>query len=85
MVRSRQTSVNPCPLLVPARRMLSAWRSRRRALTAPHYADDSFDAAFLVAVLGEIPGQDAALREIARVLRPGGRLMVESCSGTPIG
>ena len=36
------------------------------------YEDDSFDAAILITVLGEIPDQDAALREIARVLRPGG-------------
>ena len=36
------------------------------------YGDDTFDAAFLVAVLGEIPDQDAAVRELARVLRPGG-------------
>ncbi len=49
------------------------------------YDDDSFDAAFLVAVLGEIPDQDAALRELARVLRSGGRLVVgESlASGDP--
>jgi|SRR5207245_3793251 len=49
------------------------------------YASDSFDAAFLVAVLGEIPDQDAALREFERVLHPGGRLIVgESlASGDP--
>jgi ubiquinone/menaquinone biosynthesis C-methylase UbiE len=40
------------------------------------YADATFDAAVLVTVLGEIPDQDAALREIARVLRTGGRLIV---------
>ena len=36
------------------------------------YGDDSFDAAYLVTVLGEIPDQDAALRELRRVVKPGG-------------
>jgi len=54
------------------------------ARTLP-YSDDRFDAAFLVAVLGEIPDQGAALRELARVLRSGWRLVVgESlASGDP--
>jgi SAM-dependent methyltransferase len=47
------------------------------------YPDASFDAAFLVTVLGEIPDQDAALRELARVLRPGGRLVVGELFGDP--
>jgi ubiquinone/menaquinone biosynthesis C-methylase UbiE len=37
------------------------------------YSDGEFDAVFMVTVLGEVPDQDAALREVARVLRPGGR------------
>lgn len=36
----------------------------------------SLDHAYLTAVLGEIPDRPAALREIRRVLRPGGRLSV---------
>ena len=45
--------------------------------------DDSFDAAILIAVLGEIPDQDAALHELARVLKPGGRLVVGELFGDP--
>jgi hypothetical protein len=33
--------------------------------------------------LGEIPGQDLALRELARVIRPGGRLVVGELFGDP--
>jgi ubiquinone/menaquinone biosynthesis C-methylase UbiE len=51
--------------------------------TALPYEDGSLDAAFLVTVLGEIPDQDAALRELARVLKPGGRLVVGELLGDP--
>ena len=40
------------------------------------YPDGSFDGAYLVGVLGEIPGEDQALRELRRVLKPNGRLAV---------
>jgi ubiquinone/menaquinone biosynthesis C-methylase UbiE len=40
------------------------------------YPDDTFDAAFMVTVLGEIPDQEAALGELQRVLKPRGRLVV---------
>jgi SAM-dependent methyltransferase len=51
--------------------------------TAMPYEDDGFDAAYLVTVLGEIPDQDVALRELARVLKPGGRLVVGELMGDP--
>ena len=47
------------------------------------YPDAVFDAAHLTAVLGEIPDQDAALRELARVLKAGGRLVVGELFGDP--
>jgi SAM-dependent methyltransferase len=47
------------------------------------YPDDSFDKAFLVTVLGEIPDQTTALSELRRVLKPGGRLVVGELFGDP--
>jgi ubiquinone/menaquinone biosynthesis C-methylase UbiE len=51
--------------------------------TALPYEADSVDAVVLTAVLGEIGDQGAALREIERVLRPGGRLVVGELFGDP--
>lgn len=51
--------------------------------TGMPYEDGTYDAALLVTVLGEIPDQDAALRELARVLKPGGRLVVGELLGDP--
>ena len=47
------------------------------------YEDATFDGAYLVTVLGEIPDQDAALRELARVVKPGGRVVVGELMGDP--
>lgn len=47
------------------------------------YDDHTFDAAYLVAVLGEIPDQERALSELLRVLKPDGRLIVGELFGDP--
>jgi ubiquinone/menaquinone biosynthesis C-methylase UbiE len=47
------------------------------------YEDATFDAAYLVTVLGEVPDQDAALRELRRVLKPDGRVVVGELFGDP--
>jgi protein-L-isoaspartate O-methyltransferase len=51
--------------------------------TSMPYEDGIFDAAYLTTVLGEIPDQDGALRELSRVLKPGGRLVVGELLGDP--
>jgi ubiquinone/menaquinone biosynthesis C-methylase UbiE len=51
--------------------------------TALPYEDASVDAVALTAVLGEIPDGAAALREIRRVLKPSGRLVVGELFGDP--
>ncbi|MDX6660205.1 MAG: hypothetical protein QOJ55_1027 [Solirubrobacteraceae bacterium] len=47
------------------------------------YDDATFDAAYLVTVLGEIPDQAAALAELRRVLKPTGRLVIGELFGDP--
>jgi ubiquinone/menaquinone biosynthesis C-methylase UbiE len=51
--------------------------------TALPYEDASMDAVVLTAVLGEIPDPVAALRQIHRVLKPTGRLVVGELFGDP--
>jgi SAM-dependent methyltransferase len=40
------------------------------------YRDSTFDAAYLVSVLGEVPDAALALRELRRVLKAAGRLVI---------
>jgi ubiquinone/menaquinone biosynthesis C-methylase UbiE len=39
------------------------------------FPDNSFDVAFLAAVIGEVPDQPSCIRSLNRVLKPGGRLV----------
>jgi ubiquinone/menaquinone biosynthesis C-methylase UbiE len=47
------------------------------------YPDATFDAVVLVTTLGEIPDQDSAWREMARVLKPAGRVVNGELFGDP--
>jgi len=51
--------------------------------TSLPYEEASMDAVVLTAVLGEIPDPVAALRQIQRVLKPNGRLVVGELFGDP--
>jgi ubiquinone/menaquinone biosynthesis C-methylase UbiE len=47
------------------------------------YPDGTFDAVVLVTALGEIPDQDAAWSEMARVIKPAGRIVNGELFGDP--
>jgi len=47
------------------------------------YGDATFDGAYLATVLGEVPDRSAALRELRRVVRPGGRVVFGELFGDP--
>ncbi len=65
-----------------ARSLANLFPSQGDAQTLP-YRDGSFDAACMVATLGEVPSQVSALREVRRVLKPEGRLVVGELFGDP--
>jgi ubiquinone/menaquinone biosynthesis C-methylase UbiE len=47
------------------------------------YPDGRFDAAYLVATLGEVPDKERAMSELGRVLKPSGRLVVGESQPDP--
>jgi arsenite methyltransferase len=47
------------------------------------FGDSWFDGAYMIAALGDVPDQPAALAELARVLRPDGRLAIGELDGDP--
>ncbi|MFI5065382.1 MAG: class I SAM-dependent methyltransferase, partial [Streptosporangiales bacterium] len=61
--------------LAARRELTSIVPSRADARELP-FPDATFDGAYLVTVLGEIPDVRAAVSELRRVLKPSGRLVV---------
>ncbi|HEX5928527.1 MAG TPA: class I SAM-dependent methyltransferase [Solirubrobacterales bacterium] len=61
------------------REKLAEWGSRAEVVEAPAerlpFEDGSFDTAVVTLVLCTVPDPQAALAEVARVLKPGGRLL----------
>lgn len=78
----RQTLLDQTMERVAAVRLTNVHPQRGDVQRLP-YPDSHFDAAYLVATLGEVPDQVAALHELARVVRPGGRLVVGESAADP--
>jgi ubiquinone/menaquinone biosynthesis C-methylase UbiE len=49
------------------------------------YSDGAFDAVYLVSTLGQMPDMTATLRELSRVVHPGGRVVVGELCYDPHG
>jgi trans-aconitate methyltransferase len=74
--RAVVTGVDQSPEMVAAACARGVAADRAPAESLP-YADASFDAVFSNAALHWVRGQDAMMAEVHRVLRPGGRFVVE--------
>lgn len=59
-----------------AKRSVRNIAPHRADAAALPFGDATFDAAYLVTALGEVPGRLAALMELRRVLKPSGRLVI---------
>jgi ubiquinone/menaquinone biosynthesis C-methylase UbiE len=75
-------------MLAKARRRLIRFGVANAAFTQGDgarlpFRDASFDVAFLVAVLGEVPDPGACVAELRRVLRRGGLLALTETRGDP--
>lgn len=77
-----------CEMLRKARaRLRRAGRDNvsfaQASASALPFAPESFDTAFLVTVLGEVPDPASCLAELRRALRPGGLLSITELAGDP--
>lgn len=59
-----------------AQRNVPNARVSQASLSALPFAANTFDAAYCVEVLQHLPNTELALRELARVLKPGGKLLI---------
>lgn len=65
------------------KRGIANFTRRQGDAKALPFADNDFDVAFMVTVLGEVGDPAAALKDAARVLKPGGRLSITEMIGDP--
>jgi SAM-dependent methyltransferase len=75
-IDAAQAMIQRCKVEAAAQGASGLWHYQVGDVELLPFPDESFDAAICAGVIEYLPGDESLLREVARVLKPGGRFII---------